>query len=1375
MKVVMLWPIDGWNGPFNTSFVRTALPAMGKLKARFSIDRGGTFTDVYAEKFELQDDAQKNGDAALQSADGVKVLQRRVLKLLSEDPSNYDDAPREGIRRYPRSEPLPWEHIDFIRMGTTVATNALLERKGERFALLTTQGFRDIWHIGSQARPQLFDLEIKCPENLYDEVIEIEERVLLGSEDLLKLPKVDSGRIQEAVTGEKVYVEQELQEAVVRAALEDIKRKGIKSVAVVFMHAALYPAHEQLVGRIAAEMGCFRQVSLSHEVMQMVKIVPRGYTTFADAYLTPHIARYIETFVSGFAPGLLEGVNVSFMQSDGGLTPVDRFSGHKAILSGPAGGVVGYALTTRLATRLGPDDPLRGDQVVGFDMGGTSTDVSRYAGAYEHVFETTTAGVTIQAPQLDISTVAAGGGSELRYKSGIFSVGPESVGAHPGPVCYRKGGRLAVTDANVALGRLIPDHFPKIFGPKEDESLDAQASKNMFEVLAKEVAKDTPPEMPEKSAAEVAFGFIQVANEAMCRPIRNLTQMRGYDITKHVLACFGGAGGQHACAIARALGMRKVFIHRYSGILSAYGIGLADVVQDVQEPCALEIPASLVGAAAAAPGGDADGEEKKTDPDSDLSAAQQQVDAVLDRVQAAASDTLVKQGFSTQDILCERFLNMRFVGTDTALMVRGSSAALHSYIDCFLDMYSREFGFVLKNRAISIDDARVRASGRSGARADQDDEFERSKASASAMQQAGTPLERRQVYFADGWCDTPVYKLDAILERTLKGPAIIIDPNSTIVVEPHCLVSVSVFGDVTVDLLQPEEAADVDASEVERADPIQLALFSHRFMGIAEQMGRTLQRTSVSVNVKERLDFSCALFGPDGGLVANAPHIPVHLGAMSAAIRFQQSYYANGAHGGIEKGDVLVSNHPQLAGGSHLPDITVITPCFSDEGELVFWVASRGHHADVGGITPGSMPPHSKQLADEGAAIVTFKLVRGGAFQEEGIAKILSAPSNPSDPDCSGTRALADNLSDLRAQVAANNHGVRLVRDLIKECGHTKVIAYMTHIQKNAERAVRDMLKDFVKRKGTARVQTVDYMDDGTPIQVAIEIDPATGSATFDFAGTGPQVLGNCNAPPAVTYSAIIFTLRCLVGQTIPLNQGCLQPVTIKIPSFTILNPSETSAVVGGNVLTSQRVVDVIFRAFEACAASQGCMNNFTFGDEKFGYYETIAGGAGAGPTWDGRSGVHTAMTNTRITDPEILEKRFPVVLRRFSLREGSGGLGKHRGGDGVIREVEFLRPMTVSILSERRARAPFGMAGGQDALCGQNLLVTRDETSGKEILQNLGGKASVKASPGQRIRILTPGGGGYGLPKRPLTDPSGQPDEEQSHDDASAKRSKAE
>jgi len=1284
-------------------------------KVRFSIDRGGTFTDVYGE---------------LCSSDG-NVLKCTVLKLLSEDPDNYQDAPREGIRRvleeffetpHPRDVPLDTSRIESIRMGTTVATNALLERKGERFALVTTKGYKDVWHIGNQSRPNIFDLKVECPETLYDCVEEIDERVLLATSDALDCFPDAASAVQDAVTGEKVFVEQAVDKEQVRAMLTKLKaEKGINSVAVVLMHSAIYPEHEKIVGEIAKEVG-IKQISLSHQVMQMVKIVPRGFTASADAYLTPHIGRYLNTFMAGFDEHLKDRVFVSFMQSDGGLTHVDRFSGHKAVLSGPAGGVVGYALTSRLAEGA-PDADAH--QVVGFDMGGTSTDVSRFAGHYDHVFETITAGVTIQAPQLDISTVAAGGGSRLTYSSGVFQVGPESVGAHPGPVCYRKGGNLAVTDANLMLGRVLPEYFPHIFGPNENEPLDAKATQEAFAELTKIVNKDSHPDVPAKTPEEVAFGFITVANEAMCRPIRNLTQMRGFDLAKHTLSCFGGAGGQHACAIARALGMRKVFVHRYASILSAYGIGLADVVDDTQEPCALVI--TLDGNLLAA------GPERK--PTEEAS-----IHADLDRLEARSRETLLAQGFSQEDMKFEYFLNMRYVGTDTALMSRTErkQCSLAEFVKYFEESYEREFGFKFNDREIVIDDIRVRCSGYSAARLRQENELSSAK-HAGISEASPDVLETRQVYFDGGWQETPVYRLGGAARpggSKIAGPAILLDANSTIVVEPFCNASVSGDGDVTIDIHSSASSDDEVLHVPTSADPIQLSLFSHRFMGIAEQMGRTLQRTAVSVNIKERLDFSCALFGPDGGLVANAPHIPVHLGAMQEAIRYQYRTRA----GDIQEGDVLVSNHPQLAGGSHLPDITVITPCF-EEGKVVFWVASRGHHADVGGITPGSMPPNSQKLADEGAAFESFKLVQGGKFQEEGVTKILTTPSNPGDPNCKGTRALGDNLSDLRAQVAANNHGARLVRGLVQEYNLPFVQAYMNFIQLNAESAVREMLRSFIKTQPDTKVVAEDFMDDGTPIKVSITIDPETGSAVFDFEGTGPQVVGNCNAPPAVTYSAIIYSLRCLVGQDIPLNEGCLAPVTVKIPNNTILNPSVDSAVVGGNVLTSQRVVDVILKAFQACAASQGCMNNLTFGDETFGYYETIAGGAGAGPTWNGRSGVHTHMTNTRITDPEIFERRYPVVLRQFGLRPNTGGSGAHPGGDGIVREVQFLRPVQVSLLTERRAFQPYGMAGGGNGARGFNLLLRH----GSNIAENMGGKSSMAVNAGDRVRILAPGGGGYG------------------------------
>lgn len=849
---------------------------------------------------------------------------------------------------------------------------------------------------------------------------------------------------------------------------------------------------------------------------------------------------------------------------------------------------------------------------------------------------------------------------------GMFLVGPESAGANPGPVCYRKNGPLAVTDANVVLGRVLPDHFPNIFGPNEDEPLDVDGARLAFEEL------ERLPEAEGRTPEELAWGFLQVANEAMCRPIRNLTQMKGFDITTHVLACFGGAGPQHACAMAKALGMSRVFIHRYGGILSAYGLSLADAVHEEQEPTAETYTGKV------SPSGE----------------------ARLDHLKAVATQALKKQGYEESCIVVEEFLNMRYDGTDNSIMIKRNEDV--TFEESFLALYQREFGFVLQNRVILIDDYRVRAVV-----------LGETLTTPPMPEPLGVPLASlgtARAYFETGWQEVPVYKVEDLKPgHHIPGPSIIVQPISVVVLEVACEAFVTANGDLQIEVGKGKDLAhagdSLSIAEV-KEDPVQLSIFSHRFMGIAEQMGRTLQRTAISVNMKERLDFSCALFTMDGGLVANAPHIPVHLGAMQAAVRFQVEYWNE--REGIQEGDVLVSNHPQLAGGSHLPDITVITPVFY-KGEIIFFVASRGHHADIGGIAPGSMPPHSKSLEDEGAMIIAFKLVKGGKFQEEGITEILNSPGKL--PGNSGTRNLRDNLSDLRAQVAANNSGIRLLQELVHDHGLPVVEAYMKFIQQNAESTVRLMLKDFALKHGTI-VSATDYMDDGSPICLTVTIDPDTGSATFDFTGTGPQVLANHNAPPAVTYSAVIYSLRSMVAQAIPLNQGCLAPITFVIPDHSLLNPSADAAVVGGNVLTSQRLVDVVLKAFSACAASQGCMNNLTFGDKDFGYYETIAGGAGAGPTWEGRSGIHTHCTNTRvsrapdldrkdwgfiarskprvppvsqITDPEILERRYPVVLREFSIRKGSGGKGKHRGGDGVIRELEPLRPLTVSILSERR------------------------------------------------------------------------------------------
>jgi len=1285
---------------------------MASSSFRFSIDRGGTFTDVYAEV---------PGESGF-----------RVVKLLSEDPQNYPDAPREGMRRileavtgetFPK-ESFNADKIEWIRMGTTVATNALLERKGAKTTLVTTKGFRDLLQIGNQSRPKIFDLEISKLDLLYEEVVEVDERVRIVRED--EKSSHNSGlEIVEGTTGEKFAVLAKPDLAVVRQELNAVFEKGIRAVAVVFLHAYAFPEHERQIGVIAREIG-FEQISLSHEVMPMVKMVARGDTTTVDAYLTPHIRNYLQSFRSGFSDNL-EKTQLLFMQSDGGLTDSGKFKGSNAILSGPAGGVVGYAVTTDL-----------GQPVIGFDMGGTSTDVSRYGDDYELVHETETAGVRIQAPQMHIKTVAAGGGSRLFFRNGLFEVGPESAGAHPGPVCYRKEGYLAVTDANLVLGRLHPQYFPKIFGPNENEALDLDASRNAFEKITAEINEYSKErELPEMSLEEVALGFLRVANEVMVRPIREISVMRGFDIKEHALACFGGAGGQHACSIARELGISKIFIHRFSGILSAYGMGLADIVVEKQEPSAHVLP-----------------ENKENDVFKNLLKN-------LEKLSSDAKTELLAQGYKAEQIEIKRYLNLRYQGTDTALMISEpdevsnydtgntncelgiseSSSELQKnttkfpdYVSAFRQTYLREFGFDLTGREIIVDDLRVRAVAKSPG-----------LQKYPLAKKDGTPgaLEQTKCYFMSessgcgAWQETPIYRLENLgAGQQLRGPVIVMQNTSTILVEPGCSAEITEYGDVVLSV-ETRTFREIGT----QADPVQVSIFGNLFMSIAEQMGRTLQRTAISTNIKERHDFSCAIFDETGGLVANAPHQPVHLGAMSEAVRQQVKLQGKT----LKVGDVLLTNHP-IAGGSHLPDITVVTPVWQN-GEAIFYIASRGHHADIGGISPGSMPPFSRTLKEEGACIKTFKLVENGIFNEAGITELLLAPGKitrkPGEPAISGTRLLSDNLSDLKAQVAANQRGVDLLLEMVEHYSLEVVQAYMHHIQTNAEEAVRSMLKALSVREGLAEVDTVkanDFLDDGSEIVLLLTIDHREGSAIFDFTGTGPEIWGNLNAPRAVTHSAILYSLRCLIDQEIPLNQGCLNPIQVIIEDGSLLAPSENAAVVGGNVLTSQRITDVILKAFRACAASQGCMNNFTFGNENFGYYETIGGGAGAGPHWHGQSGVHTHMTNTRITDPEILERRYPVMLREFSVRKNSGGSGKFIGGDGLVREVEFLEPLNAAILSERRVHQPYGLNCGEPGKSGLNLFFRNDGT-----ILFLGGKNEIHAETGDRIRIETPGGGGYG------------------------------
>ncbi|OGM43829.1 hypothetical protein ABOM_007608 [Aspergillus bombycis] len=1230
----------------------------GDGKITISIDRGGTFTDVHAI---------------------VPGKPDIILKLLSVDPAHYQDAPTEGVRQilelvtgepHPRGQPLKLDRIGSLRMGTTVATNALLERKGARSVLLTTKGFRDLLKIGDQSRPNIFDLSMARPGVLPEGVVEVNERIVPCHPSADK-DCFSGARIVEGVTGEKFRVVQELDLEEVRSELQQYKEQGYQSLSVALVHSFAYPEHERQIGELAESMGF--SVTLSSKLQPMIKIVPRGMSAAADAYLTPVIKTYIDSISSSFEGGLerQRECRFEFMQSDGGLVDFRRFSGLKAILSGPAAGVVGFAATSW--------DPVEKTPVIGFDMGGTSTDVSRFDGHLEHVFGSKVAGVLIQSPQLDINTVAAGGGSILSYRNGLFYVGPESASAHPGPACYRKGGPLTVTDANLFLGRLLPEYFPHIFGPDEDQPLDIEVTTKLFNELTQKInAERKEKEQPEYAPEEVALGFLKVADESMARPIRNLTQARGFETASHHLACFGGAGGQHACSVAASLGISRIIIHKYSSVLSAYGLALAEVVKESQEPVS-----------------------------ADFETSQSSLEKRFSDMTDSATEEMSTQGFSADQVRHELYLNMRY-----EVQTR----------------HRREFNFN-SDRAVLVDDIRVRTIASSKVRTEKSPLVQLREATLQDV--SGTPDNTTKAYF-DGYSsriDTPVYLLDKLQKNArVHGPAVIIDKTQTIVVAPTSVAKI-LDTCIVIDLKEEQAIVNGVPSELSsEVDPIRLSIFGHRFMSIAEQMGRTLQKTSVSTNIKERLDFSCALFSPDGGLVANAPHVPVHLGSMQFAVRYQHEKWL----GNLRDGDVLVANHPSC-GGTHLPDITVITPVFDRPGgsEIMFYVASRGHHADIGGILPGSMPPKSTELWQEGAAIEGEKIVSNGVFEEERIIDLLvNKPAQ--HPGCSGSRCISDNLSDLKAQIAANTRGIALIQSLFAEYGVETVQKYMYAIQATAETAVRNLLKDLHKRFNGEPLEAVDYMDDGTPIRLKVTINESDGSAVFDFSGTGPEVYGGWNAPIAITHSAIIYCLRAMIASDVPLNQGCLAPIDIQVPSPSILSPTKTAAVVGGNVVTSQRITDVVLKAFRACAASQGCCNNLTFG-------------SGAGPTWKGESGIHVHMTNTRITDPEILEKRYPTLLRQFTLRPGSGGKGLHPGGDGVIRDIEFLAPMECSILSERRVHRPYGLEGGEDAQSGLNLWVSKDEETGEERVVNIGGKNTVSMKTHNRVVIMTAGGGGWG------------------------------
>ncbi|KAH7021304.1 Hydantoinase B/oxoprolinase-domain-containing protein [Microdochium trichocladiopsis] len=1288
---------------------------------RVSIDRGGTFCDVVAH------------------VDGREPI---IFKLLSEDPANYRDAPTEAIRRVlelvegrpiPVGQKLDGTRIAGCRVGTTVATNALLEHKGDKFAFMTTKGFADICVIGDQSRPKLFDLNVRKPKALHDTVVEVDERVTIEDYDLNPAPLDFTGPITDPAlvrtqSGEVIRVITPLTENTVCQQLQQLRNKGYESLGVAFMHAHVFPDHEARVAQLAKELG-FKYVTTSSETSPVIKLLNRSNSTCSEAYLYPIIRRYVENFEAGFE---IQPQRVEFMCSDGGLKQAQKFKGNEALLSGPAGGVVGIARSC-----YDKDD---GTPIIGFDMGGTSTDVSRFDGKYDHLTETTIAGRTISVPMLNIATVAAGGGSILFARSGLLVVGPESAGAHPGPACYRKGGPLTVTDANLFLGRLVVSSFPSIFGKNADEPLDADVVAEKFQVITKEFNEQTSQKL---TAEEVASGFLNVANEAMSRPIRNATEARGFTPEKHNLVSFGGAGGQHACAIAEKLGIKRILIHKWSSLLSAYGISQAELQYETYEPYAGNFSMDVL-------------------------------DAVRTRLQILrkkASLELTAQGATETSLSFDESLVLRYFGTDTTITV--SKPADEDYGKAFKSLHLREFAFNLE-RKIVIDSIKVRGTGSAVAVEEDASALKELSAVQHSVKEA-KPQSEQRLYTDGKWQNVGVYRLEDIPKQTVvPGPALIIDKTQTIVVESQFkgyILSSHV-------VLERDEAKEIEKPVAEAAqldetiNPIQLSVFAHRFMSIAEQMGNTLQRTSISTSIKERLDFSCAIFSPDGKLVANAPHIPIHLGSMQFAIQYQHRLWA----GKLKPGDVLLTNHPQT-GGTHLPDLTVVSPVFVDD-KIAFYVASRGHHTDIGGKGITSMMPESKELWEEGINIKSMKIVSGGEFLEEDIRAAFDRAG--SFPGCSATRRINDNLSDLKAQIASNQRGITLLDKMCREFGLGVVHTYMFGIQANAEVAVRDFFKR-IARDHPKPLTATDYFDDGTALKLKITIDPNTGGAIYDFAGTGPQSWGNYNCPISITHSAIIYTIRCLVNVDIPLNEGCLAPVDIRVPRNTILNPSPAVAVCG-STLASQRVVDTILRAFGRCAASQGCANSFGWGmggrDPATGkivpgwsYGEALGGGVGAGPGWHGESAVNVHSTNTRNTDAEVIEKRTAVIVRRYAVRKGSGGRGQFNGGNGTIREIEARIPLKCSILSDRRVYAPYGMNGGRPGKKGENYVFKfsvgdedegedEDEEQDPEINGHgagdkessmkkiaLGGKAVVNLEPGEIMQINTPGGGGWGKP----------------------------
>lgn len=1194
----------------------------------FWIDRGGTFTDVIGR------DSQGNLHAR---------------KVLSENPSAYKDAAVQGIRLHlglKAGEPVPTGAIGEVRMGTTVATNALLERKGEKLALVTTKGFRDALRIGYQERKNIFATEIIKPEALYDRVVEIDERVLADGSTELPLDLAQA-----------------------EAALRALKAEGYNAVAIVFMHAYKFPAHEAAVAKIAREIG-IEQVSVSHEVSPLIKLVGRGDTTVVDAYLSPVLRRYVAQ-VSRELDVERTGARVMFMMSSGGLTAADMFQGKDAILSGPAGGVVGLARTGETAGF---------GQVIGFDMGGTSTDVAHFDGEYERAFETEVAGVRVRAPMMLIHTVAAGGGSILHFDAGRFRVGPDSAGANPGPACYRNGGPLAVTDANVMLGKLIPDYFPSIFGPDQDKPLDVERVRALFTQMAEEIGDDRTPE-------SVADGFIRIAVANMVEAIKKISVQRGYDVTRYALSCFGGAGGQHACLVADALGMKNILLHPMSGLLSAYGMGLADIRATRQKALGVNL-------------------------DADAPAELQRLGAEL-ATECVAE--LIAQGVDEKVITKHLRAHIRYAGTDTVLSIEATYPAVDAAArlrEEFEAAHKRRFGFIAENKALVIDAVELETVGGGAG----EGEVAGSIGEASEAQ-----ADRQARFYSQGAFHDASVVVREVMQRgqTVTGPAIIIEKNQTIIIEDGWQARLTEHDHVVLTRIKALPKRVAIGTE---ADPVMLEIFNNLFMSIAEQMGVTLQNTAYSVNIKERLDFSCAVFDAAGNLVANAPHMPVHLGSMDASVAT-----AIRENPVIKPGDVFLINAP-YNGGTHLPDLTVCTPVFDDtQTEIRFWVASRGHHADIGGIAPGSMSPLAVNIEQEGVYIDNFKLVDQGQFREEALADLLNGAKYP-------VRNLTQNVNDLKAQIAANEKGVAELRKMIVHFGEDVVKAYMGHVQDNAAESVRRVLDQLPDGQFTYE------LDQGSKIEVKVTIDRVKREATVDFTGTSEQRPDNFNAPQPVTRAAVLYVFRVLVDGDIPMNAGCLRPIKIVVPEGSMLSPHYPAAVVAGNVEVSQAVTNCLFGATKAMAAAQGTMNNLTFGNNEYQYYETICSGAPAGPGFNGADAVHTHMTNSRLTDPEILETRFPVMLEDFHIRANSGGRGKWTAGNGTHRTIRALEELEFAILSGHRRVQPFGLEGGEDGQLGRNEV--RRQDGSVEVLK---GCDQVVLKAGEAFTIITPTGGGYG------------------------------